>query len=300
MPVSVVMPAKNAAAHIREAIASVLAHGAGVAELIVIDDGSTDDTAAIVNSFPESRIRLVANETSGVSAARNLGARLAAENWLMFLDADDRLRPDAITTLLAAASASPQAVLIYGDYDVIDDAGRPIGRRSMLLGRSKPSGQVLRRIAAGNFIVNGGVMLVRADAFKTAGGFDPSLKYCEDWHCWCRLAAVGDFQFVRALVLDYRRHPANTMSAANRSPRDFLPAVTRVFGDGLILGKLPIAAVPHLRRAAEIHLLTYSAAQAIRFGRYRDALAYLRLVGRKSPMSVPRSAMRLGLAFAGI
>ena len=300
MSVSVVMPAKNAGAHIREAIASVLAQGAEVAELIVIDDGSTDDTAAIVGSFGESRIRLVANEASGVSAARNLGARLAAENWLMFLDADDRLRPDAIATLLAAAKASPQAVLIYGDYDVIDDAGRPIGRRSMLAGRNKPSGEVLERLAAGNFIVNGGVLIVRADVFRAAGGFDQSLRYCEDWHCWCRLAAVGHFHFVRAIVLDYRRHPANTMNAANRSPGDFYPAVSKVFGDSLIRGKLPRAAVPNLRRAAQIHLLTYSAAQAIRFGRYGDAIAYLRLVGRKSPFSIPRSAMRLGLAFVGI
>jgi glycosyltransferase involved in cell wall biosynthesis len=300
MPVSVVIPAKNAAAHIREAIESAMAQGKDVAELIVVDDGSTDDTAAIVNSIGDSRIRLVANERSGVSAARNLGARMAVGDWLMFLDADDRLRPDAISTLLAAAGAAPQAVLAYGDYDLIDDAGRAIGRRGLLMGRRKPSGHVLERLAAGNFIVNGGVAIVRSDAFKSAGGFDESLKYCEDWHCWCRLAAVGEFQFIHAHLLDYRRHPANTMNAAVRSPTDFFPAVERVFGDRLILGKLPAAARSTLRRAAEIHLLTYSAMQAIRFRRYREALAYLLMVGQRSPLSIPRSAMSLGLAFVGI
>jgi glycosyltransferase involved in cell wall biosynthesis len=300
MSVSVVMPAKNAAAHIREAIESVLAQSNEVAELIVVDDGSTDDTATIVKSFDETRIRLVASATSGVSSARNFGARMAAGDWLMFLDADDRLRPNAIATLLAAAQSAPRAVLIYGDYDLIDDASRPIGRRGMLIGRNKPSGRVLERLAAGNFIVNGGVTIVRADAFRIAGGFDESLKYCEDWHCWCRLAAVGEFQFIHALLLDYRRHAANTMNAATRSPTDFLPAVDRVFGDRLILDKLTAAAMPRLRRAAEIHLLTYSAAQAIRFRRYRDAFAYLRMVGQRSLWSIPRSAMRLSLAFVGI
>jgi glycosyltransferase involved in cell wall biosynthesis len=300
MSVSVVIPAKNAAAHIREAIESVLAQGSDVAELIVVDDGSTDDTAAIVKSFGESRIRLVANEASGVSAARNLGARLSRGNWLMFLDADDRLRPGAIATLLAAAKAAPVAVVIYGDYDLIDDEGRLIGLRGMLIGRRKPSGQVLARLAAGNFIVNGGITIVGADAFRTAGGFDESLKYCEDWHFWCRLAAVGEFQFIHALLLDYRLHATNTTNAAVRSPKDFFPAVERVFGDRLILGKLPEAAAPKLRRAAEIHLLTYSATQAIRFRRYRDAFSCLRMVAQRSPLSIPRSAMSLGLAFVGI
>jgi glycosyltransferase involved in cell wall biosynthesis len=300
MSVSVVIPAKNAAAHIGEAIESVLAQGSNVAELIVVDDGSTDETPIIVNSFGEEKIRLVVNERSGVSAARNLGARLSHGRWLMFLDADDRLRPGAIAALLAAANAAPRAVLTYGDYDLIDDGGRLIGRRGLLFGRRKPSGQVLARLAAGNFIVNGGIAIVRADAFRTAGGFDESLKYCEDWHCWCRLAAVGEFQFIHALLLDYRLHATNTTNAAVRPPADFFPAVERVFGDTLILGKLGEAATPKLRRRAEIHLLTYSAAQAIRFRRYRDAFSCLRMVAQRSLLSIPRSAMSVGLAFVGI
>jgi glycosyltransferase involved in cell wall biosynthesis len=300
MPVSVVIPARNAAAHIGESVASALAQGAGVGEVIAIDDHSTDGTAAIVQRFDDPRVRLVAHDRAGVSAARNLGARLARGNWLMFLDADDRLRPGAVPTLLAAAEAAPDAMLVYGDYDLIDGNSRPIGRRALLRRRRKPSGAVLERLAAGNFIVNGGVMIIRADSFAAAGGFDDSLRYCEDWHCWCRLAAVGAFHFVPVQLLDYRLHATNTTAAAIRSPRDFLPAVERVFSDRLILGKLPAAARTRLRRAAEIHLLTYSAAQAIRFGRYRDAFAYLGMVGQRSLLSIPRSAMSLGLAFVGI
>lgn len=297
--VSVVIPAKNAAAYIGETIASALAQ-AEVSEIIVVDDGSTDGTMAIVGAIRDPRLRLMTNDTGGVSAARNLGARNADGDWLVFLDADDRLRPDAVTTLLMAAKSAPRAVLVYGDYNTIDSAGRTIGRRDLLKGRQKPSGNVLERLARGNFIVNGGIMLVRTDAFRASGGFDVSLRYCEDWHCWCRLAATGEFAYVPKLLLDYRLHTTNTMSAALRTPQDFFPAVARVFDDPLILGQLPKDAVPKLRQAAEIHLVTYSAMQAVRFGRYREALAYLGMIGQRSLKAMPRSAAKIALSLFGI
>lgn len=297
--VSVVIPAKNAAAYVSETIASALAQS-DVSEVIVVNDGSTDDTVAIVQAIRDPRLCLIMNDASGVSAARNLGARSAHGDWLMFLDADDRLRPDAVTTLLTAAKAAPHAVLAYGDYNTIDSEGHTIGRRGLLKGRRKPSGDVLERLASGNFIVNGGIMLVRAEAFRATGGFDVSLRYCEDWHCWCRLAATGEFAYVPKLLLDYRLHTANTMNAAVRTPQDFFPAVARVFDDGLILGKLPSGAAPRLRRAAEIHLVTYAATQAVRFGRYREALGYLGMVGRRSLKVVPRSAVKIALSYFGI
>ncbi|WFU44976.1 glycosyltransferase [Bradyrhizobium sp. CB82] len=298
--VSIIIPAKNAVAYIRETIDSALAQSADVGEVIVIDDGSSDDTAAIVRSIGDSRVHLITNERAGVSAARNLGAQTARGTWLLFLDADDRLRSGAVATLVAAAKAAPDAALVYGDYDLIDGDGRPIGRRGLLQGRKKPSGNVLARLARGNFIVNGGIMLVRTVAFRAAGGFDERLSLCEDWHCWCRLAATGEFQFVPVLLLDYRVHTANTMNAAARSPRDFFPAVERVFADELILGKLAPESRPGLRRAAEIHLITYAATQAVRFGHYGDALRYMRMVGQRSLAALPRSFAKLVLARLGI
>ncbi|MGY0571314.1 glycosyltransferase [Bradyrhizobium sp. RDM12] len=297
--VSVVIPAKNAAAYIGETIASALAQ-TEVSEVIVVDDGSTDDTVAIVQAIRDPRLCLIMNDAGGVSAARNRGARGARGDWLIFLDADDRLRTNAVATLLRTAKAEPHALLVYGDYNTIDSAGQAIGRRGLLKGRRKPSGNVLERLAAGNFIVNGGIMLVRADAFRATGGFDVSLRYCEDWHCWCRLAALGEFAYVPKLLLDYRLHTANTMNAAVRTPQDFFPAIVRVFEDELILRRLPAGAVPHLRQAAEIHLVTYAATQAVRFGRYRDALGYLDMVRRRSLKAMPRSAIKIALSYFGI
>ncbi|WP_257176414.1 MULTISPECIES: glycosyltransferase [Bradyrhizobium] len=297
--VSVVIPAKNAAAYIAETLASALAQRE-VGEVIVVDDGSTDDTVAIVRAIHDPRLRLATNESAGVSAARNLGARYAAGEWLLFLDADDRLRPGAVAALLAAARGAPRAVLVYGDYNTIDSDGRQIGRRGLLKGRRKPSGDVLTRLAAGNFIVNGGIALARAEAFRAVGGFDTSLRYCEDWHCWCRLAAIGEFEFAPKLLLDYRLHTANTMNAAVRTPKDFFPAIARVFDDGLILARLPAGTAPALRLAAELHLITYAAMQAVRFGRYRQAFGYLGMIGRRSFKALPRAAARTALARFGI
>ncbi|PDT92007.1 UDP-hexose transferase [Bradyrhizobium sp. Y36] len=298
-PVSVVIPAKNVAAYIGETLASALAQSE-VGEVIVVDDGSTDDTTAIVRAIRDPRLRLMTNDAAGVSAARNLGARYASGDWLLFLDADDRLRPGAVAALLTVARGAPRAVLVYGDYNTIDSEGRQIGRRGLLKGRRKPSGDVLTRLAAGNFIVNGGIALARAEAFRAIGGFDTSLRYCEDWHCWCRLAAIGEFEFAPKLLLDYRLHTANTMNAALRTPKDFFPAIARVFDDGLILARLPERMTAGLRLAAEIHLVTYSAMQAVRFGRYRDALSYLAMIGQRSPRSLPRATLRVALARLGI
>jgi len=293
------MPAYNAAAFIMEALASALRQGGALREIIVVDDGSTDDTRATVAALSDPSIRLVDNRGRGVSAARNTGAALASGDFLMFLDADDRLRDAALDQLLAAATEAPQSTVIYGDYDRIDGQGRLVGRRRLLAGRSKPSGQVLERLLAGNFIVNGGIMLVGRQTFQTAGGFDETLRYCEDWHCWCRLAAITPFRYIPAIVLDYRSHGGNTMSATLRSPADFLPAADRVFADMAVVRRLPSSLRTRLHRAASVHLITYAAMQAVRVGQYGKSLTFAAQALRLSPFRLLPMTLRLVTARLG-
>lgn len=300
MAVSIVIAARNAARFIGATLASAANQGQELGEIIVVDDGSTDATAAIVGSFPDRRVRLVSNHGRGVSAARNTGARIATGEWLMFLDADDVLRAAALARLRATAAASPDTDVVYGDYDRIDAEGRAVGRRRLLKARRKPSGEVLEALLAGNFIVNGGIMIVRKRVFDRIGGFDETLRFCEDWHCWCRLAAVARFRFLPEIVLDYRVHPANTMSSSQRSPGDFLPAAERVFDDALITGRLPTAALAKLRESATVHLITYAAAQAVRFRSYGKAIAFAAQAVRRSPSDLVPVALRLVSAGLGL
>jgi hypothetical protein len=124
----------------------------------------------------------------------------------------------------------PEAAVVYGDYERIDTAGRRIGNRGALRARRKPTGDVLSAILAGNFLVVG-AQIVRHDAYRRAGGFDEKLGYCEDWHFWCRVAALAPFAHVPGCqVLDYRIHGASMMHATPRPFKDLAPAIEAVFG----------------------------------------------------------------------
>ena len=181
MWVNVVIPVKNGERFIGDAIASALGQP-GVKRVVVVDDGSTDESAEIAARIGDERVTLIRSAGRGVSAARNLGfaeverlspARETERSWVMFLDADDRLVPGATRKLLDGVQ--DDCVAVYGNYERIDASGRRIGRRSLLLRRGKPSGEILRDLLAGNFIVNGGVMIVRAAAGQVAGVVPESL-----------------------------------------------------------------------------------------------------------------------------
>jgi glycosyltransferase involved in cell wall biosynthesis len=298
--VSVVMPVKNGARYIAEAIRSALQAGDKIVQLVVVDDASTDGTLAAVRAIDDRRIRIVPNHSCGLPAGRNTGAAIATGEWLYFLDSDDRLRPGALDTLLAAASTAPEAAVIYGDYERIDAGGRTIGSRAAFRTRRKPSGDVLASILTGNFMVVG-AQIVRHEAFRRAGGFDETLGYCEDWHFWCRVAAFAPFLHVAGChVLDYRIHGASMMHATPRPFRDLAPAVEAVFADERIVGRFSPAERGSLREAARASMMTYVATEAIRLRAYRTAASStLRAIGQR-PRGAPRVLAKVLGTFAGL
>jgi glycosyltransferase involved in cell wall biosynthesis len=307
MWINVVIPVRNGARFIGDAVASALAQP-GVKHVIVVDDGSTDDSAGIVCRIDDARVTLVRSTGRGVSAARNLGfaelERLGSvterdQSWVMFLDADDRLLAGATGKLLEGVRAD--CVAVYGDYERIDASGRRIGHRSMLRRRVKPSGDILRDLLAGNFIVNGGVILIRHAQFRRTGGFDETLRYCEDWHLFCRLAALGPIVWrPRTTVLEYRVHQSSAMLSGRINFSHYRAAVERVFSDPMIIGEVGIRDVARLRRKAEVHLKTYLACQAIRVRAYgravKDTAAVMALLPSQAPKTL---AYALG-ALAGL
>lgn len=301
--ISVIIPVRNGEPYIVEAVSSALAQGDCVREVIVVDDGSTDATIASIQAIADPRIRLFTSRgtrPSGVSGGRNFGFEQATQPWVMFLDADDRLRPGACSALLAAAGPA-DVVAVYGDYERIDAAGTTIGRRRLLGRRAKPEGDVTEKLLAGNFLVNGGVALMRAESFRKTAGFREDLRYCEDWHAWCLLAAQGEFLYVPGLcVMDYRVHAGSTMMAKRLSFDDYRPALDAIYAEPRLTKNRTPERLRTLRQAAEAHLRAYLAAQAVRDRRYLTALQGLVQAIITSPSKALRNTALVGSAAFGI
>jgi glycosyltransferase involved in cell wall biosynthesis len=233
--VSVVIPVFNCAAYIRPAVESVLAQSDGDCEIIVVDDGSTDDTGMVLERYG-SRIRVIRQPNLGVSAARNTGMHAAAGEFLAFLDADDWWFANKLSIQLAALRCFPAGAAVFSDFSIVDDQGvvrQERGARSEYrLLRQSPSlgwGQVFRqstevdpgdggapvrvyhgRIDAtlflGNFINTCSVM-VRRDVARQIGGFDRSLRTQEDYDYWLRIARHHSFSYVDAPLVARRKRP---------------------------------------------------------------------------------------------
>lgn len=190
MPItSVVIPVYNGASYIRRAVESVLAQTVSAVEVIVVDDGSTDDTRAVVAGVDDPRLRLIARANAGPSAARNAGIAEAGGAWIGFLDADDWWRPTKVEHHLRRATERPEAGVVYSAVEIFDMAGAHLGIAAATL-----EGHVLEPLLFGNTIAGGGSSAtVRRDVLERVGGFDPAIRYGEDWELWLRIAARYSF-----------------------------------------------------------------------------------------------------------
>ncbi|MEJ0038441.1 MAG: glycosyltransferase [Gammaproteobacteria bacterium] len=184
--VSVIIPSYNAAAYVGHAIESAFdSHGVPV-EVIVIDDGSTDDTMKVLDGFG-SRIRVEKQTRGGPYRARNLGAKLARGEWLAFLDADDDWLPEKLSRQLELAAA--QGVdFVYTDRFNFGDYGRTTERQSDSV--KLWDGDVFEPLLQGNFITLSSV-LMRKTAFERLGGFEIERRGVQDWDMWLRYSGSG-------------------------------------------------------------------------------------------------------------
>jgi glycosyltransferase involved in cell wall biosynthesis len=190
---SVIIPVYNGAAFISKAIASVLAQTERDLELIVVDDGSTDGTPALVEAMDDPRLRLVVQANAGPSAARNTGVKHAQAQWIGFLDADDWWLPEKLAATLRRARERPDAGLIYSSVLMVNEQGEPYD-----VLHADVEGDVLERLLFGNRIVGGGSSAVlRRDVFDRVGHFDAAVRYGEDWEMWLRTAAHFPFAVIR-------------------------------------------------------------------------------------------------------
>ena len=144
-------------------------------------------------------------------------------------------------------------------------------------------------------------MLIRQAQFRRAGGFDETLRYCEDWHLFCRLAALGPIVWrPQTTILQYRVHNGSAMMSGRVNYSHYRAAVERVFTDAMIINKISGADLVWLRRKAEAHLRTYLACQAIRAHAYGRAIKETAEVIALLPSQVPKTLAHALGALAGL
>jgi GT2 family glycosyltransferase len=206
--VSIVMPTWNRGPLIGEAVASIVAQTWPHWELIVVDDGSTDDTVARVQAIGEPRLRIVASPRIGlIPRLRNLGAAQATGEWLAFLDSDDRWLPEKLALQMAMLAESG-ARWCYADHGLMRADGSPIPLRA---GYFRPhAGRIARELVAGETAAFIGTLVIRRSLFDAVGGCDECLPVRDDLDLAFRLAAAAEAAVVPQVLTLVREHPART------------------------------------------------------------------------------------------
>jgi glycosyltransferase involved in cell wall biosynthesis len=298
--VSVVIPCHNYGRFLAAAIESVLRQSYTDLEVIVVDDGSTDDSAAVAAGYPN--VRCVRQPNLGQSGASNRGLDEASGEFVVFLDADDKLMPDAIASFVRCLQEQPECAFVYGHQEWIEATGEVISTRPersarvQTCVRDDPYGYMLRK---NNPLRGGGAVLYRTDAVKRVGGFAPDLGNAQDLDLNLRLAREHPICCNDRIVMLTRVHDANATRnygimlrgavRAQRRQRSFVRNHPDYKGDyeaGLRLARsywgthLARQAISEARRG-EIRAAVRDLGTLSRFAPRPAAVALARLLARK-------------------
>ncbi len=222
--VTAVIPAYNAKRWVGEAVRSVLAQTYRPVELIVVDDGSTDQTGDAVRAFGAAA-RYVRQENSGVSLARNLGASEGHGEFIAFLDADDAWAPHKVETQVRRLLERPTAVVSFMSSVFVNE-----GTGVETVNHCRPQPDLVAGLLLYSCIVgNASSVMVRRDAFSRIGGFDPAFSQCADWDMWIRLAELGPVDIVDEPLVRIRTHRRNMSRNVSLLEADTLRLLAKFF-----------------------------------------------------------------------
>lgn len=217
MKISVVIPAYNAAEFLPRCLKSVFAQTLAPEEVIVVDDGSSDNTATMATKLGA---RVISRQNGGLSAARNTGIQYAASEWIALLDADDMWAAEKLQRQVACIRSD--TVLVYTAVREFDDNGT----REYSFVNPRAAMKMLRYR---NPIMPSSV-IVRRHAVMQGGGFREDIRACEDWEMWVRLQRIGSFEAVPEPLTDYYLYP-NSLSA---NPERMLQALDQIIDSTLL------------------------------------------------------------------
>ncbi len=206
MRISVVIPTFNRVTRLPAALQSVLSQHHPVHEIIVIDDGSTDNTGACIRQrFPQ--VDYVYQSRRGVSSARNHGIRLASGDWVAFLDSDDRWLPHKLTTQVRALSAAPELAICHADEIWIRN-----GRRVNPKRKHAKSGGWIFKACLPLCVISPSAVLINRLIFDEVGLFDENLPACEDYDLWLRICARYPVGYIAEPLIEKHGGHADQLS----------------------------------------------------------------------------------------
>lgn len=235
--VSVIIPVYNGTDYLREAIDSVLLQTFTDYELLVIDDGSTDNTWKLIQSYG-SRLRGIRKLNGGVASALNVGIQHARAQWIAWLSHDDAFLPIKLERQVAFLRHNPRFRACYTWFYDIDGGGK-------IVGENKPAWyprQQATRVLFHNTYMNGSTMLIDRACFDTAGLFNEKLRNTQDVEMWIRLVQHFDVGQVPEILLRRRVHPAQGSRNYRVQMAEEQATFTRLFSDLGVAGIFPEAA----------------------------------------------------------
>lgn len=219
-----------------QAIRSVLNQTFRDFEVIVIDDGSTDDTRHVVSAL-RNRIRYIYQHNKGLASARNTGIKASDGEYIAFLDADDIWEPQKLESQVEVMKSHPEVGLVYAAYSCIDEEDRIILRS---INRNKPTGKILRELFLWSDI-NSSTVLVRKECFSRVGLFDenPAIKGgCEDWDLWLRIARHYEFYFLERSLVRYRQTASSVHRKTESMKKARIYVLKKAFSDSRLLSEI--------------------------------------------------------------
>jgi len=209
--VTVVIPSYNHAAFVVDAVTSALEQTERDVEVLVVDDGSTDDSVARLAGIADPRLEVRVQRNVGLSTTLNRGLARATGRWVKFLPSDDVLRTDCLARQLAAADAHPAARIVFALPEVVDATLVPIvdpAPQAWFDTSLRTRDEILRGLVERNFLCAPGALFDRELALAV-GGFDGTLKIAQDYDLWLKMLALGEAAFVAERLVRVRWHGAN-------------------------------------------------------------------------------------------
>lgn len=224
--VSIVIPAYNSLKYLPETIESVLKQTFNDFEVIVVNDGSTDNTKHWVAQIADPRVKLINQENQGLSGARNTGIAHASGEYIAFLDADDLWEPTKLEKQVLCLDENPEIGLVYTWVALIDENSNPTGR----IFKNYAENDVWCQLIEHNIVESGSVAMVRRQCFDTCGVFDRNLRsFVEDWDMWLRIASRYSFKVIKEALVYYRQHSTSASRNWEAMEQSFHIVIEKAF-----------------------------------------------------------------------